>query len=92
MVHLTSFIPFQIVFLSPVVSLPSLTFLNITQLTRQGADLETKLEELQIINQSFKENDKVKQDALAHLSDQLLVVSERIQQLEKKQSHYSNTS
>jgi hypothetical protein len=29
------------------------------------------------------ENDRVKEDALAHLSDQLLILSERIQQLEK---------
>jgi hypothetical protein len=53
-------------------------------LERQGADLQTKIEELQIINQPLRENDKVKEDALAHLSDQLLVVSERIQQLERK--------
>jgi hypothetical protein len=32
-----------------------------------------------------KYNNKVKEDALAHLSDQLLVLSERIQQLERKQ-------
>ena len=31
-----------------------------------------------VFNQSLRENDKVKEDALAHLSDQLLVVSERI--------------
>jgi len=43
------------------------------------------IEELQILNQSLRENDKVKEDALAHLSDQLLVLSERIQQLERKQ-------
>jgi hypothetical protein len=30
---------------------PYLTFLNIQQLNRQGADLETKIEELQDINQ-----------------------------------------
>jgi hypothetical protein len=54
-------------------------------LERQGADLQTKIEELQLINQSLKENDKVKEDALAHLSDQLLVLSERIQHLERKQ-------
>jgi integrase len=64
---------------------PYLTFLNVPQLERQGADLQTKIEELQIINQSLRENDKVKEDALAHLSDQLLVLSERIQQLERKQ-------
>src|SRR5574342_432880 len=64
---------------------PYLTFLNVPQLERQGADLQTKIEELQIINQSLRENDKVKEDALTHLSDQLLVLSERIQQLERKQ-------
>ena len=53
---------------------------------RQEADLQTKIEELRIINQSLRENDKVKEDALAHLSDQLLVLSERMQQLERKQS------
>lgn len=44
----------------------------------QGADLHTKIEELHMINQSLRENDKVKQDAMAHLSDQLLDLSERI--------------
>jgi integrase/recombinase XerD len=70
---------------------PYMTFLNVPQLERQGADLQTKIEELQIVNQSLRENDKVKEDALAHLSDQLLVLSERIQQLERKQS-YSNVA
>ena len=64
---------------------PYLTFLNVPQLERQGADLQTKIEELQLINHSLRENDKVKEDALAHLSDKLLVLSERIQQLERKQ-------
>ena len=63
---------------------PYLTFLNIPQLERQGADLQTKIEELQLINQSLRENDKVKEDALSHLSDQLLILSERIQKLERK--------
>jgi hypothetical protein len=47
-------------------------------LERQGADLQTRIEELQIITQSLRENDKVKEDALAHSSDQLLVLNERI--------------
>jgi hypothetical protein len=64
---------------------PYLTFLNVPQLERQGADLQTKIEELQLINHSLRDNDKIKEDALAHLSDQLLVLSERIQQLERKQ-------
>ena len=52
---------------------------------RQVADLQTKIEELQLINQSLRENDRIKEDALAQLSDKLLVLSERIQQLERKQ-------
>ena len=63
-----------------------LTFLNVPKLERQGADLQTKIEELQLINHSLRDNDKIKEDALAHLSDQLLVLRERIQQLERKQS------
>jgi integrase len=65
---------------------PYLTFLNVPQLERQGADLQTKIEELQLINQLLRENDKVKEDAFAHLSDQLLLLNERIQHLERKQS------
>jgi hypothetical protein len=56
-------------------------------LERQGADLQTKIEELQLINQSLRENDKVKEDALSHLSDRLLVLSERIQEIERKQTN-----
>ncbi|HSF50454.1 MAG TPA: hypothetical protein VLA74_06815 [Nitrososphaeraceae archaeon] len=36
--------------------------------------------------QELKKNDKVKEDALAHLSDQLLFLTERIQEIERKQS------
>jgi hypothetical protein len=41
--------------------------LNFPQLERQGPDLETKIEELQIINQSLLDTYKVKEDALTHL-------------------------
>ena len=44
---------------------PYLTFLNIQQLNRQGADLETKIEELQDINQVLREKDKMKEDVIA---------------------------
>jgi hypothetical protein len=44
-----------------------------------GADLQTKIEELQIINQSLREkNDKMKEDIIANLSDKLIVLSERL--------------
>ena len=51
---------------------PYLTFLNIQQLNRQGADLETKIEELKDINQVLREKDKMKEDVIANLSDNLM--------------------
>jgi hypothetical protein len=64
---------------------PSLTFLNFHQLERQGADIQSKVQELEDLNSSLRERDKVKDDAIAHLSDQLLVLSTRLQELERKQ-------
>ena len=56
-----------------------LTFLNVPQLEEQGTDLQTKIEELQIINQSLREkNDKMKEDIIANLSDKLIMLSERL--------------
>ncbi|MGI0050242.1 MAG: hypothetical protein ACRD8K_00765 [Nitrososphaeraceae archaeon] len=50
-----------------------MTFLTFSQLERQGADLQIKIE-LRIINQSLRKNDEVKEDALTHLFDQLFVL------------------
>jgi integrase len=60
-----------------------LTFLNVHQLERQGADIQTKVEELEELNQSLRQRDKVKDDAIAQLSDQLLSLSARLQEIEK---------
>src|ERR671926_1878078 len=65
---------------------PYLTFLNIHQLERQGADIQTKVEELEELNQALRNRDKMKDDAIAHLSDQLLAISARLQEVERKQS------
>ena len=46
--------------------MPYLTFLDIPQLDKHGADLLTKIEELQLVNHSLRHNDKMKEDALAH--------------------------
>lgn len=54
----------------------SLNFRNVLQLEKQGNDLKIIVEELQIINQSLSDNEKVKEDVLANLYDQLLVLSE----------------
>lgn len=53
------------------------------QLKRQGADLETKIEELKDINQVLREKDKMKEDVIANLSDKLILLSERLDTLEK---------
>ena len=53
-----------------------MTFLNIHQLERQGADIQTKLEELEQFNQSMRDHDKMKDEAIAHLSDQLIAIME----------------
>ncbi len=67
---------------------PYLTFLNIHQLERQGADIQSKVQELEELNNSLRERDKVKDDAITHLSDQLLAISTRLQELERKQQPY----
>ena len=66
---------------------PYLTFLNVHQLERQGADIQTKIEELEELNQSLRQRDKVKDDAIAQLSDQLVSLSARLQEIEKTTIH-----
>ena len=39
---------------------PYLTLLNIHQLERQGADIQSKVEELEQLNQSMRDHDKMK--------------------------------
>ncbi len=50
---------------------------------RQGADLQTKIEELQDINQVLREKDKMKEDVITNLSDKLIMLSERLDAIEK---------
>ena len=67
---------------------PYLTFLNIHQLERQGADIQTKVEELEELNQSMRNRDKMKDDAIAQLSDQVMALTARMQEFERKQQPY----
>ena len=62
-----------------------LTFLNIHQLERQGADIQSKVEELEELNQSLRQRDKIKDDAIAQLSDQLMALTTRMQEIERRQ-------
>jgi hypothetical protein len=64
---------------------PYLTFLNVHKLERQGADIQSKVEELEDVNSSLRELDKAKDDTIAHLSDQLLALSTRLREIERKQ-------
>jgi integrase len=64
---------------------PYLTFLNTPQLERQGADIQSKVEELEQLNQSMRDRDKLKDDAIAHLSDQLIALTARLDSIEKRQ-------
>ncbi|NAL77845.1 tyrosine-type recombinase/integrase [Nitrososphaera sp. AFS] len=64
---------------------PYLTFLNIPQLERQGADIQSKVEELELLNQSLRSRDKLKDDAISQLSDQLVALSTRLQEIERRQ-------
>jgi integrase len=64
---------------------PYLTFLNIHELERHGADIQSKIEEVELVNQSLRQHDKMKDDAIAHLSDQLVAITARLQELERKQ-------
>ncbi len=64
---------------------PYLIFLNVHQLERQGADIQTKVEELEQLNQSMRDPDKMKDDAIAHLSDQLIALTTRLDSIERRQ-------
>lgn len=64
---------------------PYLTFLNLHQLERKGADIQSKVDELEELNHSLLERDRTKDDAIAQLSDQLMTLNVRLQEIERKQ-------
>ena len=63
---------------------PYLTFLNVHQLERQGADIQSKVEQLEQQNESMRDRDKMKDDAIAHLSDQLIALTTRLDSIERR--------
>ena len=69
---------------------PYLTFLNVYQLERQGADIQSKIDELELLNQSLRERDKSKDDSISLLADQIVNLTERLKEIEQKQ--YRNKS
>ena len=67
---------------------PYLTFLNVHQLERQGADIQSRVDELEELNESLRERDRTKDDAIAQLSDQLMTLTVRLQEIERRQNDY----
>ena len=67
---------------------PYLTFLNVHQLERQGADIQSRVDELEELNESLTNRDKTKDDAIAQLSDQLMTLTVRLQEIERRQNGY----
>jgi hypothetical protein len=64
---------------------PYLTFLDLVNLERRGADVKTKVDELEMINQKLRERDAMNADAIATLSDKLAQVMQEIEIMKKKQ-------
>jgi len=56
-----------------------------TELFR-GADIQSKIEGLEELNQSLRQRNKIKDDAISQLSDQLMALTTRMQEIEKTTS------
>jgi hypothetical protein len=54
-------------------------------LERQGSDIQSKIDELQMLNQSLRERDKTKDDSISMLADQLMTLTERLKDIERTQ-------
>lgn len=63
---------------------PHLTFLDYPTLERKGADVETKVENLEQENQRLRHSDQIKEDALATLSDQVMKLMVEVQELKRR--------
>ena len=46
------------------------------------------MEELEELNQALRSRDKMKDDAISELSDQLMAISTRLQELERRQQPF----
>jgi integrase len=67
---------------------PYLTYTDITSLDQRYADTQSRIEELEEINQSLRQRDKMKDDAIGQLSDQLMALTVRLHEVEKIQRGY----
>ena len=60
---------------------PYLTFLDIQQLERKGADLQTQIEELQDINQILRNKDYRREEMMRQASERLSKLEEKFEEL-----------
>jgi hypothetical protein len=51
-------------------------------------DIQSKVEKLEDLNQALRNRDKMKDDAIAQLSDQVIALTARTQEFERKQQPY----
>ena len=63
---------------------PYLTFLNVYELERQGADIQTTIDQLEYLNQSYREREKSKDDSIAMLSDQIFNFDRKVERVRAK--------
>ena len=66
---------------------PYLTFLNVPQLNRQGADLETKIEELQDINQLLRNKQNEREEQIKNLEESVAFLSDKFNAFLASQPH-----
>jgi uncharacterized coiled-coil protein SlyX len=50
----------------------------------------SKVKELEELNQTLRNRDKMKDDAIAQLSDQVMALTARMQEFERKQQSYTS--
>ena len=63
---------------------PHLTFLDYPTLERKGADIQSKLDVLDMENNMLRQRDATNSDALATLSDQVMKLMVEVQELKKR--------
>ena len=68
---------------------PYLTFLNITQLNRQGADLQTKIEELHDINQLLRNKQNEREEQIRGMQDQIHTIMNTLVDIKNKERKYN---
>jgi integrase len=63
---------------------PYLTYLDYTTLERKGADVQTKVDVLEVENNMLRQRDATNSDAIANLSDQVMKLMVEVKELKKQ--------